>query len=213
MKNYRDVLTLPNKLTLFRLICVAPFVVVLLNIRDPSWPWARHLALGIFITMGLTDFLDGLLARLLGQQTNIGRFLDPLADKLLITSAMILLSLERTSVVGFKLPNWVVVAAVGKDLFVVLGFFLIFFDTGKFLIKPSISGKISTAIQMLLIVSVLAAPDLVNLLPRNPRGLVLIFVKSLWFASIISAFIACYSYFKLGLDFIAQQGQGKTEDG
>ncbi len=208
INKYKDILNWPNRLTLLRIILLGPFVVMLLNLRNPEWFWARHAAMGIFIVMGLSDALDGLLARKLNQQTSLGRFLDPLADKLLITSGMILLGFEKTSVPDFKLPNWVIVSAIGKDLFVVLGFIVVFFETGKFLIKPSFVGKLCTAIQMTLIISVLSAPDMVNL-NLFVDDFFPVFIKILWYASVIVALLTCGDYFKIGLDFVINEQKAK----
>ena len=110
----------PNKLTLLRVILIPFFVVCLLAV-DAGWgKWA---ALAIFIVASLTDTLDGYLARRDNLVTNFGKFMDPLADKLLVCSAMIcLVDMER-------IPSWIVIIIIGRE-FVISGFRLIAYDNG-----------------------------------------------------------------------------------
>ena len=109
----------PNRISILRLLGVPPFVMLLLDQRD--WPGARYLAMAVFVAMGFSDALDGYLARRGGQITRLGSILDPLADKALIICAVILLGRHRASVPGVRLPDWVAVSVVGKDLWVVTG--------------------------------------------------------------------------------------------
>ena len=101
-------LTWPNRISILRLLLVAPLIVLLLN--QYRWDFARHAALGVFAIMAISDFVDGQLARRLHMQTRLGAILDPLADKVLIMSSVILLSLEPTAVPGARSsparPSW-----------------------------------------------------------------------------------------------------------
>lgn len=193
-------LTWPNRLTMLRIVLIGPFVILLLNIQDVTWLWARHGALAIFAAMAMTDLFDGYLARRFNQESPLGRFLDPLADKLLITSAMILLGLEGTSVPGFRIASWVVVAAVGKDMFVVVGFLLVFIVTGRVFIRPGWSGKLCTDSQMALVVVVLVGPDFV-LLGDLASDLIRTLMVVLWVASSLLAVLTCWQYFRIGMRF------------
>jgi cardiolipin synthase (CMP-forming) len=204
-------LTWPNRLTMLRIILVGPFVVALLNLQNPEWywPWSRYFAIGIFAATILSDTLDGYLARRWHQETPLGRFLDPVADKLLITCGVILLGIGNTCVpeaarVSFKLPNWVVVAAIGKDLFVVIGFLLIFIITGKVFIRPTRSGKSTTVSQMALILATLLGPDMAG---SGPAGLKLAFylTRILWGVSAALALVTCWDYFRIGARFVHEQ--------
>ncbi len=190
----------PNRLTMLRIILIGPFVILLLNINSPDWPWARHLAIMIFLAMAISDGLDGWLARKFDEETRLGRFLDPVADKLLITCAMILLGIPETAIPGFKFPSWVVVAAIGKDLFVVVGFLLVFLETGKVFIKPSIIGKACTATQMILLIITLLAPDLCK---QSEMGKLITThtIRFLWLATTILAILTCWDYFRSGMNF------------
>ncbi len=199
-------LSWPNRMTMLRIILIGPFVVLLLNLNSPDWPWARHLAIFVFIAMAVSDGLDGWLARRFHQETRLGRFLDPVADKLLVTCAMILLGLDKTSIEGFKLPSWVVVAAIGKDLFVVVGFLLVFLETGKIFIKPSAIGKACTASQMILLILTLLSPDLCSL-GKGVSRIVVDLSRVLWVATTVLAMLTCWDYFRSGMRF-TETGQG-----
>jgi len=205
--NNLTVLNWPNRLTLLRILLIAPFVVFLLNLQNPDWPWARWATLGVCLAMGISDSLDGILARKLNQESPLGKFLDPLADKLLITCAMILLGYSGTCVPGRQLPNWVVVTAIGKDLFVLLGFLVIFFATGKIFIKPGTIGKACTVSQIVLIVFVLVSPDLSGPLPGFSRH----GPKGLWFICTALAVATAIDYWRTGVTFAA--GEGPAADG
>ena len=135
----------PNKLTLLRVILLPFFVVCLLAV-DAGWgKWA---ALAIFIVASLTDTLDGYLARRDNLVTNFGKFMDPLADKLLVCSAMIcLVDMER-------IPSWIVIIIIGRE-FVISGFRLIASDNGV-VIAANYWGKLKTVCQMVMIIVVIA---------------------------------------------------------
>lgn len=135
----------PNKLTLLRVILIPFFVVCMLAV---SAGWGKWAALAIFVIASLTDTLDGYLARRDNLVTNFGKFMDPLADKLLVCSAMIcLVDLER-------IPSWVVIIIIGRE-FVISGFRLIASDNG-IVIAANYWGKIKTVCQMVMIIIVIA---------------------------------------------------------
>lgn len=204
-------LTWPNRLTLLRIILVGPFVVALLNLQNPDWywPWSRHVAALIFVATILSDALDGYLARHWHQETPLGRFLDPVADKLLITCGVILLGIGNPCItnadaVCFRLPNWVVVAAIGKDLFVVIGFLLIFIITGKIFIHPTWSGKSTTISQMVLILATLLGPDLAAAGTAG-RHVAFYLTRTLWGVTAALALVTCWDYFRIGNRFVHRQ--------
>jgi len=151
-------LTWPNRISIARILLVVPLVVCLLNLGD--WPPARRWALGLFCLLTFGDALDGYLARRLRQETPLGRFLDPLADKLMLTCSVVLLAIPQTAVPQAPLPNWVPVLAIGKDILVVLGFALVYATTGRFFVCPRPLGKACTLVQSVMIAAVLLAPDL-----------------------------------------------------
>lgn len=135
----------PNKLTMLRVILIPFFVVCMLAVTAG---WGKWAALAIFIIASLTDTLDGYLARRDNLVTNFGKFMDPLADKLLVCSAMIcLVDLER-------IPSWVVIVIIGRE-FVISGFRLIASDNGV-VIAANYWGKFKTVCQMVMIIVVIA---------------------------------------------------------
>lgn len=135
-------MNLPNKLTLFRVILIPFFVFFLLAPYFPGY--GNYIAVAIFVIASLTDFLDGKIARKYNLVTNFGKFMDPLADKLLVCSALIcLISLG-------KIPSWVVIIIIARE-FIISGFRLIASDNGV-VIAASYWGKFKTASQMLMVI-------------------------------------------------------------
>jgi len=149
----------PNRITIARIILVVPFIICLLNLNH-AWAYWRYLAIAIFAVMAISDVLDGYLARRLAEETALGRFLDPVGDKLLVAGAMILLAFDATGVPGFPLPSWVAVVAIGKDTLTVLGFALVYATTGHFFIQPRVLGKMCTLLQCVTVGFCLLGPDL-----------------------------------------------------
>lgn len=150
-------MNLPNKLTVFRVILIIPFVCILLGFSQTSW--GKWVALGIFIVASLTDLLDGKIARKYNLVTNFGKFMDPLADKLLVSAAMICL------VEMGLLPAWMVIVIISRE-FVISGFRLIASDNGV-VIAASYWGKFKTTFQMIMIcllIANLSALSLINLI-------------------------------------------------
>jgi CDP-diacylglycerol--glycerol-3-phosphate 3-phosphatidyltransferase len=138
-------MNLPNKLTLFRVILIPFFVFFLLAPYFPGY--GNYIALAIFIVASITDFLDGKIARKYHLVTNFGKFMDPLADKLLVCSALIcLIELSR-------IPAWVVIVIIARE-FIISGFRLIASDNG-IVIAASYWGKFKTVSQMLMVIVLL----------------------------------------------------------
>ena len=131
-------MNLPNILTIMRILMV-PLFVYLLFYGYHTW------ALTVFVVAGVTDALDGAIARMWQQQTTLGKYLDPLADKLLITSAFI--SLGALS----WLPLWVLLIVVSRDIILTLGTVVMHLTQGHFDITPSLLGKATTFMQLALI--------------------------------------------------------------
>ncbi len=130
-------MNLPNKLTMLRVIMI-PFFIVFLLI--PITPYDKWIALAIFILASLTDLLDGKIARKYNLVTNFGKFMDPLADKLLVCSALIcLIELD-------KIPAWMVIIIIARE-FIISGFRLVASDNGV-VIAASYWGKFKTTFQM-----------------------------------------------------------------
>jgi cardiolipin synthase len=143
------ILTVANLLTVFRLVLIPAFVTAVYYHR---FAWA----LAVFSVAAVTDLLDGLMARMLNQKTQLGAILDPMADKLLLVTAFIVLSFPgftRTA----PIPFWLTSAAISRDAFIVLGALVINIATGFSRFRPSLPGKLNTFIQLTTIVLFLTA--------------------------------------------------------
>lgn len=138
-------MNLPNKLTMFRVILIPFFVVFLLVEITAVDKW---IALAIFIIASLTDFLDGQIARKYNLVTNFGKFMDPLADKLLVCSALICL------VALGRIPAWMVIVIIARE-FIISGFRLVASDNGV-VIAASYWGKFKTTFQIIMICLMIA---------------------------------------------------------
>ena len=151
-------MNLPNKLTVMRVAAV-PFFVVLMLVPISGAPcegWCKWTALALFIIASLTDLVDGKLARKYGLVTNFGKFMDPLADKLLVCSALIcLVELSR-------IPAWVVIIIIARE-FVISGIRLIAADDGV-VISASKWGKVKTVFQMIMVGFMIGNLPIFNLL-------------------------------------------------
>ena len=139
-------MNLPNKLTIFRVILIPVFIIALMSGIIPE-PVNRYVGVVIFCVASFTDYLDGHIARKYNLVTNFGKFMDPLADKLLVSSALICM-IE----LGF-LPAWIVIIIISRE-FIITGFRLIAAE-GGLVIAASWWGKIKTVTQMLMIILVL----------------------------------------------------------
>lgn len=145
-------MNLPNKLTMFRVILI-PFFVVFMLVDITQYD--KWIALAVFIIASLTDLLDGKIARKYNLVTNFGKFMDPLADKLLVCSALIcLVALDR-------IPAWVVIVIIARE-FIISGFRLIASDNGV-VIAASYWGKFKTTFQMVMICLMIA--DIAQIAP------------------------------------------------
>lgn len=133
-------MNLPNKLTLFRIILIPFFVFFLLT--DYVGTAGKYIALGIFAVASLTDLLDGKIARKYNLVTNFGKFMDPIADKLLVSSAFI------AFVQMGLLPAWIVIILIARE-FIISGFRLVASDAG-IVLAASWWGKFKTAFQMIM---------------------------------------------------------------
>ena len=137
-------MNLPNKLSILRVLCI-PLIVIIMLIPDRNWQWA---ALALFVLASFTDFLDGHIARKYQLITDFGKFIDPVADKLLVLSTLIML-IHRG-----LMPAWAVVIVLARELSVD-GLRLIAVTKGK-VIAAGPLGKIKTTLQMCMIIWILA---------------------------------------------------------
>ena len=159
-------MNLPNKLTIFRIVLIVPFILLLLG-EGSGWKWfsaifggimeyVDYIALGVFIVASLTDLIDGKIARKYNLVTNFGKFMDPLADKLLVSAALIaLVELGR-------LPAWVVIVIISRE-FIISGFRLVASDNNR-VIAASYWGKFKTFFQMVMVCLMIADISTLQLL-------------------------------------------------
>ena len=139
------IVTVPNLLTVFRMVLIPVFVSLLFYQRFV-------IALGVFIVAGVTDGLDGLLARRFNQKSQLGTILDPIADKLMLVTAFVVLSMRsvfpQPVPSHLPIPFWVTVAVISRDVFILVGAAAINVVTGFRGFRPSLLGKINTVIQI-----------------------------------------------------------------
>jgi cardiolipin synthase (CMP-forming) len=142
------IITLPNLLTVFRMVLVPIFVTLLFYQRFV-------LALVVFVVAGITDGLDGLLARRFDQRSQLGTVLDPIADKLMLVTAFVVLSMRsvfpQPVPSHLPIPFWVTVTVISRDVFIVVGAAAINVMTGFRGFRPSWLGKINTTVQIVAV--------------------------------------------------------------
>ncbi len=162
-------MNLPNKLTIIRMVLILPFVVLLLG-GFHQWGWftaifggileyVDFIALAIFIIASLTDLIDGKIARKYNLVTNFGKFMDPLADKLLVCAALICL------VEMGRIPAWIVIIIMSRE-FIISGFRLVASDKGV-VIAANYWGKFKTTFQMIMVCLMIANNEVI---PSAIRG-------------------------------------------
>ena len=140
-----SVLNLPNLITLLRIGAIPVFLILLVDERYTE-------ALVVFILAGITDSLDGLLARWLDARTTLGAFIDPLADKLLLVSSFVILAFLG------DIPRWLAILVIMRDVIILIGYSVLFFVTGHAIeVRPTLIGKASTFFQLLTVIMALVA--------------------------------------------------------
>ncbi|HYX28176.1 MAG TPA: CDP-alcohol phosphatidyltransferase family protein [Pyrinomonadaceae bacterium] len=151
------IITLPNILTILRMALIPVFVSFLFYQQF-------LLALAIFIVAGISDGLDGLLARRFHQQSPLGRILDPIADKMMLVTSFIVLSMKGVYPTPIPkhlpIPFWVTITVLSRDVFILVGAAAINMVTGFRSFQPSLPGKISTVIQIVSVAIVMLAAQL-----------------------------------------------------
>ncbi|MFZ0033773.1 MAG: CDP-alcohol phosphatidyltransferase family protein, partial [Sedimentisphaerales bacterium] len=191
-------------ITIIRILLIVPFISCMLKINDAELSGSmrdamRYAATFIFLVMAVSDAVDGFYARRKKQVTKLGSFLDPTADKLLITSACLLLASQHSHVDGFLLPPTVVVLIIGKDLFLLIGFVIIYFLTSRFFIAPALIGKIATTLQLSMVTGILIAPDVSSFAPGW-----IWFLRVLWWSAAATAILTTLIYIRNGSRYIEE---------
>jgi cardiolipin synthase len=136
------IINLPNSLTAARIILIPVFITAVIYRKH------QH-ALFLFILAAVTDLLDGFIARVANQKTELGRFLDPLADKLLLTSSFILFSFYEW------IPLWLTITVISRDFIIITGWLLLYMITHDVKIEPVLLGKTAIALQLITLTLVL----------------------------------------------------------
>lgn len=145
--------TLPNLISYARICFIPPFVICVMQVQHHDF--YRYIALGVLLIIGLSDILDGYLARKLGETTNFGKYLDPIADKLILIIACILLSSDKLWPEP-RFPVWLLAVIVSRELFFSLGIIATFTIVKRRITwQPSKLGKLTTFLQITAIIAVL----------------------------------------------------------
>jgi cardiolipin synthase (CMP-forming) len=176
--------TIPNFLSLLRMGLIPLFIIAILDGESRK-------ALLIFGVAGLTDALDGFIARFWNQQSPLGAYLDPIADKLLLTSAYILLSFPNLNP-GAQIPLWVTVLVIARDVLMVAVALILYLAAGVKKFPPTVLGKINTLFQVAAVVLVLISALLPQLEPVTDW--ILIIVAAL---TVISGLNYVYRYSRM----------------
>lgn len=156
-------MNLANNISVLRLILVPIFVGCLLY-WAPDRSYLLTASIFIFLIACISDAIDGYIARRFNQETSIGRFIDPIADKLLLVSGFLSLSLIDHLPFEMHIPAWLTISVIARDIIILLGSAVLFFITGSLNPEPSIVGKVTTFFQMLtLFVCLLQAHEYIRL--------------------------------------------------
>jgi len=180
-------MNLPNKITIARVLMIPLFLIALLSGLLPS-AVGRYTALIIFVAASATDWLDGYLARKMNLQTNFGKFMDPMADKLLVAAALIAL-VQLGSIAA-----WMVIVIISRD-FIISGVRLVAAEQGR-VIAAGTWGKIKTAIQMIMIITLLFTHrDIIG-----DYQILLALCELLKWLSVVFTIISAYDYIYKNID-------------
>lgn len=162
-------MTLANRLTTLRVLLIPLFIICATKVQDEGFEWAVYCALTVFGVMAFTDALDGYFAKRRNEVTQLGTYLDPLADKALMTTACILLSTSYWPEWS-RLQWYTPVIIISRDVFILIGALLIFVINGRLRVKPTMPGKITTVFQMCMILYVLSCQSLYTAMDGSLPG-------------------------------------------
>lgn len=201
-----------NRVTIFRILLLVPFMVVMLkrdggDVSESMKDILRYIAFVLFMLMAISDGIDGYLARKRGQITKLGTFLDPTADKLLMTCTCLLLAIPVTAVKGFVLEPTVAVLIIGKDLFLLIGFIIVYFTTFRVTVVPVKIGKIATCLQLTMAAGILLGPEISKVIPCW-----LSVLKVIWWSAAGTAILTTLIYIRNGSRYIAEYEQQNSKD-
>jgi CDP-diacylglycerol--glycerol-3-phosphate 3-phosphatidyltransferase len=151
-------MTTANKITILRILLIPFFVVELIYYVRTGNEIHRLLAILSFAITAILDGVDGYIARRYNQISELGKILDPLADKLLLVSGIIALSFDHGNFLG-QIPLWLTGTIIGRDLLILVGVAVIRFTVGNIVVRPRFTGKIATVLQMAVVIWILLKWD------------------------------------------------------
>lgn len=140
-------MTTANKISIVRILLVPFFIIQVLYYVETGREWHRHLAILTFAVAALSDAVDGFIARRFNQRSELGAILDPLGDKLLLVSGIVLLSFHYERFLP-QLPLWMTVTILSRDVLLLIGSLVIHYTCGKVNVRPHFTGKVATVLQM-----------------------------------------------------------------
>ena len=151
-------MTTANKITILRILLIPFFVVEVLYYAKAGYELHRLLAILTFATAAICDGVDGYIARHYNQRSELGAILDPLADKLLLVSGIVLFSFDHEPYLQ-SIPLWLTGTIIGRDILLLIGLLVIHLMVGKVKVRPRMLGKIATVLQMIVVVWILMKWD------------------------------------------------------
>lgn len=184
-----ELLTLPNVLSLSRILLAPVFILMMVQRK----PWAAFI---VFLAAGATDALDGLTARWLKLKSTLGLWLDPLGDKILLTSAFVVLTLPAIAQPN-TLPLWLTALCIGRDLAIALGSLIVIALRGKRTFRPVLAGKASTVCQVFLMYFVLY----LNAVGKSPQSLAWLYI--------VTALLTAASFVQYGFIGVRMLREGR----
>ena len=184
-----ELLTLPNVLSLSRILLAPVFILMMVQRK----PWAAFI---VFLAAGATDALDGLTARWLKLKSTLGLWLDPLGDKILLTSAFVVLTLPAIAQPN-TLPLWLTALCIGRDVAIALGSLIVIALRGKRTFRPVLAGKASTVCQVFLMYFVLY----LNAVGKSPQSLAWLYI--------VTALLTAASFVQYGFIGVRMLREGR----
>lgn len=143
-------MTTANKITILRILLVPFFIVQVLYYVENGIEWHRFAAIVAFAVASITDAVDGYIARRYNQRSELGAILDPLADKLLLVSGVVLLSLHNETHLPHA-PLWLTATILSRDVLLLIGLVVIYYSCGRVTVRPILIGKLATVLQMVCV--------------------------------------------------------------
>ena len=151
-------MTTANKISIFRILLVPFFIGFTHYYTEEGEEWLRMAALVTFAVAAISDGLDGYIARHYNQRSELGAILDPIGDKMLLVSAIVLLSIHSNHYLA-RIPAWVTFTMIGRDVIIFIGMVVIHHTVGKVNVRARITGKIATVVQMAIVIWILMKWD------------------------------------------------------